>query len=113
MATILDQSFSVGKESTYGTAVALARAYEVKADGWKRQQESLPSVGMRPGMQGEGSDRQKTINMGGSGTTSWGVLNKGAGAPVPGHVRVLVGPDAAGVDDGVPADVRHHHGGTR
>jgi hypothetical protein len=79
MATVLDQSFSVGKESTYGTAVALARAYEVKTDGWKRQQESLPSVGMRPGMQGEGSDRQKTINMGGSGTTSWDVLNKGAG----------------------------------
>ncbi len=79
MATILDQSFQVGKESTYGTAVARSRAYEVKSDGWKRQQESIPSVGMRPGMQGEGSDRQKTINMGGTGSTSWDVLNKGAG----------------------------------
>lgn len=79
MATILDQSFQIGKESTYGTAVAMARAYEVKADGWKLQQESIPSIGMRPGLQGEGSDRQKTIVMGGTGTTSWDVLNKGAG----------------------------------
>lgn len=79
MATILDQSFQVGKESTYGTAVAMSRAYEVKSDGWKDQIENIPSVGMRPGMQGEGSDRQKTIVMGTTATTTWDVLNKGGG----------------------------------
>lgn len=79
MATILDQSFSVGKETTYGTTVALARAFEVQDDGWKRQQESIPSIGMRPAMQGEGSDRQKTVIMGAEGSTKFDVLNKGLG----------------------------------
>jgi len=79
MASTLDQSFSVGKESTYGTVVSLARAFEVDADGWKRQQESIPSVGMRPGLQGEGSDRQKTVVMGAQGKTKFEVLNKGLG----------------------------------
>ena len=79
MASILDQSFSVGKETTYGTVVSPSRAYEVDADSWKRQQESIPSVGMRPGLQGEGSDRQKTVVMGAQGKTKFSILNKGLG----------------------------------
>jgi len=79
MSTVLDQSFQLGVESTYGTAVAMSRAYEAQGDGFKLEQEDLPSIGMRPGMQGEFSDRQKTITMGAGGTLDFDVLNEGFG----------------------------------
>jgi len=90
--TILDQNFSVGVESVYGTTVALARAYEAQADGWSLTREDIPSVGMRPGLQGEFSDRQKTVVMGAEGTTTFHVLNRGLGLLLRGMLGTSAGP---------------------
>lgn len=92
MPTILDQNFSVGLESTYGTAVSLVRAFEAQSDGWTREQEDIPSVGMRPGLQGEASDRQKTIIMGATGSTTFNPLNKGLGYLLQGMLGTVTGP---------------------
>lgn len=92
MVSILDQNFSVGLESTYGTAVSLSRAFEAKAHNFKRQQEDIPSVGFRPGLQTEFSDRQKTVVMGATGSTTFDVLNKGLGILLQGMLGTISGP---------------------
>jgi hypothetical protein len=79
MSSVLDQAILVGKESTYGTAATLTRAFEGKADSWKREQNPLESVGFRAGMHTLRSDRRVPINMGGSGEMEMDLLNKGAG----------------------------------
>lgn len=92
MTSILNQSFSLGREVTYGTTVALARAYEAQADGWTRIQEDLPSVGMRPGLQGEASDRQKTVVMGAEGSTTFNPLTRGLGLVLQSMLGTVTGP---------------------
>jgi hypothetical protein len=94
--TILDQNFSVGVESTYGTTVAPTRAYEAQADDWAVTREDIPSVGMRPGLQGEFTDRQKTVVMGAEGTTTLHVLDRGLGLLLRGMLGVSSGPTQQG-----------------
>ena len=89
---ILDQNFQLGLESTYGTFATPTRAFEAKGDDWKLEIDDLPSVGMRPGMQGEFSDRQKTVVMGGSGSLEFDVLNKGMGLLLQAMFGTVAGP---------------------
>jgi len=96
MSTTLDQNAQVGVESTYGTYATPTRAFEAQGDDWKREQNDLPSVGMRPGMQAEFSDRQKTIEMGGSGPLGFHVLNKGFGMLLQGMIGTPTGPTQQG-----------------
>jgi hypothetical protein len=79
MASILDNAILVGKESTYGTAATLTRAYEGKADSWKRQQDFLESVGFRAGMHAQLSTRSVPVNMGGEGEIEVDVMPGGFG----------------------------------
>jgi hypothetical protein len=79
MPTILDNAILVGKESTYGTAATLTRAYEGKADTFKRSQEFLSSVGFRGGMHAQMSQRSVPINMGGEGSLEVDVTPVGFG----------------------------------
>jgi hypothetical protein len=79
MPTILDNAVQIGKESAYGTAVTPTRAYEAKADTWKRNQEYLDSTGIRAGLQAQRSDRSRAINMGGEGAIEADVLSTGFG----------------------------------
>jgi len=96
MATILDQNFQIGVESTYGTAVTPTRAYEAKGDEWKREQDTLESVGFRPGMQGTFSDRVKTIDMGATGALEFDVLTKGYGLLLQAMFGTSTGPTLTG-----------------
>lgn len=96
MSTVLDQNFQLGIESTYGTAVTPTRAYEAKGDDWKLQIENLPSVGMRPAMQAEFSDRQKTITMGATGSLEFDVLTKGMGLLLQAMLGTSSGPTQQG-----------------
>ncbi len=70
MSSILDAAVLFGEETTYGTAAALTRGYEAKADTWKRVTEPLESGGMRAGMQTVRSDRRKQITLGAEGELS-------------------------------------------
>ena len=92
MSSILDQSFQLGKESTYGTSVSLVRAFETQADGWKSQRDDIDSVGFRPSMQGQGSDRVRQIIMGATGSTEWDILTKGQGYVLQGIFPTVTGP---------------------
>lgn len=79
MSTLLDAAILVGKESTYGTPVALTRSYEGKADSFKRAQEVIHSTGFYGGLQAKRSDRATVINMGGEGTLEFDILTSGFG----------------------------------
>lgn len=79
MSSILDNAILVGKEVTYGTPVALSRAFEGKADTWKREQEALESVGFRAGMHALRSDRRRQINKGAAGEIELDALTSGLG----------------------------------
>lgn len=92
MAGILDSALLVGKESTYGTAVALSRAYEAKADSWKRSQEFLGSAGFRGGMHTQLSTRSVPVNMGGEGTLELDVAMTGMGLIFQSMLGAVTGP---------------------
>lgn len=92
MSSVLDQTFSLGKESTYGTAVSLVRAFEAQSDGWKGQRDDLDSVGFSPAMQSIRSDRVRTVEMGASGSTEWDILTKGQGYVFQGIFPTVTGP---------------------
>lgn len=92
MSSILDQNFSLGKESTYGTSVSLVRAFEAQADGWKAQRDDLDSVGFRPSQQAQSSDRVRQVIMGVSGATEWDILTKGQGYIFQGIFPTVTGP---------------------
>lgn len=79
MSSILDSAVLVGRETTYGTPAALARAYEAQADTFKRSQEYMESVGMRGGFHTNRSDRRVQVNMGGEGTITSDFLEVGMG----------------------------------
>ena len=92
MSSVLDQNFSLGKESTYGTTVSLVRAFEAQTDEWKRQQDDIDSVGFRPSMQAQGSDRVRSVVMGATGSTTWDMLTKGQGYVLQGIFPTVTGP---------------------
>ena len=77
--SILDAAIMVGVESTYGTPATLTRAYEGKADAFKREQARLESVGFRAGMETLRSDRVVTVPMGGSASLELDVMTNGMG----------------------------------
>lgn len=79
MTSVLDNAVLIGEESTYGTPATLTRGYEAKADGWKRLQEPLESVGMRGGIETMRSDRRIQINMGGEGEIEFDIQKNGLG----------------------------------
>lgn len=79
MSSILDNALLVGKESTYGTAAALSRAYEGKSDSFKRAQEFLTSTGFRGGMHTQLATRSVPVNMGGEGSIEVDVQPTGFG----------------------------------
>lgn len=98
MATILDTAIMVGKETTYGTkAGAWTRAYEGKADSFKRTQEPLESIGFRAGMETVRADRRRPVNMGGEGTLEIDVLDKGFGLLLQALLGTVAGPTVEGV----------------
>jgi hypothetical protein len=92
MPSILDAAVMVGLESTYGTAVTPTRAYEAKADTWKRENQYLESVGMRASMQTARSDRRRAIQMGGAGALSLDVMDRGMGLLLNGVLGTTTGP---------------------
>jgi hypothetical protein len=92
VSSVLDQTFSLGKESTYGTSVALVRAFEAQADGWKGQRDDLQSVGFSPAMQASRSDRVRTVEMGATGSSTWDILTKGQGYVFQGIFPTVTGP---------------------
>lgn len=92
MASILDNAILVGKESTYGTAATLTRAYEGKADTFKRSQEYIDSVGMRGGMHAQLSTRSVPVNMGGEGAIEVDVAKTGFGLLFQSMLGTTTGP---------------------
>lgn len=96
MSSNLDTAILLGKETTYGTPVALTDAYEGKADSWKRENEYLDSIGFRAGDQAMRSDRRTAINMGGAGSLEFDILNKGAGFLLQALLGTVSGPTQEG-----------------
>lgn len=92
MASQLDTAILLGKETTYGTPVALTDAFEGKADSWKRETEYLDSTGFRGGRQAKSADRRIPINMGGTGTLEIDVLTKGFGFLLQSMLGAVTGP---------------------
>jgi hypothetical protein len=91
-----DQAILVGKETTYGTPVALTRAYEAKADTWKREQEAIESVGFRAGMHALRSDRRVQVTMGAAGEIEFDVLTNGFGLLAQGVFGSVTNPTQQG-----------------
>lgn len=79
MASINDNAVMVGKESTYGTPVALSRAYEAKTDTYQIVKNPIESVGMRAASTAKRSDRIVLVNGGAEGTLDMDIQNKGFG----------------------------------
>lgn len=92
MATNLDNAILFGKESVYGTAVAFARAFEGKSDGWKRKQEFLESKGMRGGAHTIRTGRSRPVNMGGEGKLDIDILSSGFGMLGQAMLGTVAGP---------------------
>lgn len=90
--SILDNAVMLGVESTYGTPVALSRAYEAKGDDMKDAPDYLESVGFRAGLQTVRSDRRTRINMGGAGSWELDVMDKGLGLLMQGLLGAVSGP---------------------
>jgi hypothetical protein len=99
MSSILDQGILVGKETTYGTPVALSRAYEAQSDTWQRTQEALESTGFRAGTQALRSDRRRQINMGAEGTIEMDAMSSGLGLLLQGVFGSTAGPTQIGATD--------------
>jgi len=85
MASILDSAVLIQKEAVYSviptgttySSAALWLASEAQADTFKRSQEYLESVGMRGALQTTPSDRRRTIPMGGEGTITFDIPDRG------------------------------------
>jgi hypothetical protein len=90
--SILDAAVMVGLETTYGTPVTLARAYEGKADAFEREQSRLESIGFRAGTQGLRSDRVITVNMGGAASIELDWMTNGMGLLLGGLLGSKAGP---------------------
>ena len=79
MASPLDTRIGIGKEATYGTAVAPTRHYEARSDPWTRGPERIDSGGFRQSRQAQRSDRDTQIDMGASGSIETPVFDAGMG----------------------------------
>jgi len=97
--SILDAAIMVARETTYGTPVTVTRAFEGKADAFKREQSRLESVGFRADMQALRNDRVVTVNMGGAASLEVDVLNKGMGLLLGGAFGSKAGPTQQGSTD--------------
>lgn len=69
----------VGRETTFGTAATLTRAYEAQADTWKRLSESKESRGIMAGFDTIRADRTFNSMMGCEGTIALDFLEEGMG----------------------------------
>lgn len=96
MSSILDNALLVGKETTFGTAAALSRAYEGKSDSFKRSQEFLTSTGFRGGMQARLATRSVPVNMGGEGSIDVDVQPTGFGLLLQSMLGGTAGPTQQG-----------------
>jgi hypothetical protein len=96
MSSILDNALLVGKESTYGTAATLSRAYEGKSDSFKRAQEFLTSTGFRGGMHTQLATRSVPVNMGGEGSIEVDVQPTGFGLLFQSMLGATTGPTQQG-----------------
>jgi len=96
MAGIYEQFLSVGVETTYGTAVGLARSYEGQSDDWQRDVEYIESQGFREGLETTRSDRYEGISTGATGSTSLDVMNKGMGLILQHALGASSGPTQVG-----------------
>lgn len=96
MGGVLDNSFTIGKETTYGTAIVPTRGIEGQADTWKLAQEQLQSTGFRRSMQAALSARRTSINMGGEGTLDFEILDNGFGMILQGMLGSVSGPTQNG-----------------
>lgn len=74
-----DLTLMYAQESTYGTSVALGRAYETQSDGWKKNIAYLRSQGFSGQLHTVRKSRSKVVNMGATGSIEIDVLNKGMG----------------------------------
>ena len=80
MSSVLDQTVTVGIESSYGSPeTSTVRSYEAKAATFTRDVEYIDSYGFRRDQQTLRSDRADTISLGATGSIEFDVLNKGAG----------------------------------
>lgn len=96
MSSILDNALLVGKESTYGTAATLSRAFEAKSDSFKRAQEYLTSDGFRGGMHTRLATRSVPVNMGGEGSIEVDVQPTGFGLLLQSMLGTVAGPTQQG-----------------
>lgn len=92
MASILDCALLVGKESTYGTAATLTRAFEAKSDPWTRDQDFLSSNGFRAGRHAKMSTRSVPINRGASGSIEVDMQPTGMGLLLQSMLGATTGP---------------------
>ena len=92
MASTLDQYVSIGKESTYGTAVSPTRAYEADEDNWQREVEQLESPGLRAGKHAGQEDRRRPIDLGAGGSIGGAVMKTGMGLLFDGLLGTTSGP---------------------
>ncbi len=90
--SVLDAAIMVGTESTYGAVVALTRAFEGKADTFKREQVRLESVGMFANLQAQRSANVVEIDMGGTGSLELDVMRNGFGQLLTSLLGTTVGP---------------------
>ena len=79
MASVLDQYLSVGKETTYATAVAPTRAYEASEDTFQRESEQITNSGFRAGKHAGLDSRRSAIDLGATGSIAGAATLSGMG----------------------------------
>ena len=79
MASPLDTRVGIGKEATYGTAVAPTRHFEARSDPWQRSVSRVDSSGFRSGRLAQRGDRDKQITLGATGSIETAFFTAGMG----------------------------------
>lgn len=79
MPSPLDTRIGVGKESTYGTAVAPTRHYEARSDPWAQADARIDSSGFRQSRQAQRADRDTKVTMGATGSIETAFYTSGMG----------------------------------
>lgn len=79
MPGVLDQSISVGKETTYGTAVATTRGYEAMGDGFEREVEFVEDEAVIRNREGMLANRRRIVSKGATGSLEHCLLTGGEG----------------------------------
>ena len=99
MASTLDQYISIGKESTYGTAITPTRSFEATEDNWQREVEQLTSDGLRAGKHTQLDDRRRPIDLGANGSIGGAITKNGMGILLDGLLGATTGPTQSGATD--------------